>query len=93
MERKDAYRINKDKIACRVIEGEAVLLNVDKGTYYCLNKTGTLIWECLAEGKNVAQVLQMLCTRFKSIAQKTLEKDLHELLRDLGKEEIVCRKQ
>lgn len=88
-----SYKVHKDKIASRVIEGEAVLLNVDKGTYYCLNKTGTLIWEYLLEGKNAAQILQMLQARFKEIPAKVLEKDLRNVLDDLENERIVCRKK
>jgi len=88
-----SYAVHKDKIAYRVIEEEAVLLNVDKGVYYCLNKTGTAVWECLAQSKGVAEILKLLSRRFPDVPLKRLEKDLHEVLRDLEKEQLIYRKK
>ncbi len=43
------YSINRNRVRWRIVDGEAVLINVESSYYYSLNKTGTLMWELLLE--------------------------------------------
>lgn len=44
-----------------IVDGEAVLLNVDTGQYYSLNRTGTRMWQLMRElGSESAVVAAML---------------------------------
>lgn len=39
----EIYRIDKDNVTHRILDGEAVILNLDSGDYYSLNEVGTKI--------------------------------------------------
>jgi Coenzyme PQQ synthesis protein D (PqqD) len=52
-------------ITLREFEGEAVLLNVQTGAYFSLNKVGTHIWQLYGEGKTLAEVVEGVCERFE----------------------------
>jgi hypothetical protein len=52
-------------VTMRVLEGEAVLLNLQTGTYFGLNKVGTHIWQLYSEGKTLGEVVAGVCQRFE----------------------------
>lgn len=83
------FKLNSD-VSVRVLENEAVLLNVRTGAYFGLNKVGTVIWQLYGEGKTVADVANNLCVRYgipseratadvQALTEKLLEKDLLQL--------------
>lgn len=48
-----------------ILEGEAVLLNLDNGMYYSLNQVGTVIWELCDGRRTLADILEKVCERFE----------------------------
>ena len=42
------YRVDDANVACRVVDGEAVLLHADSTAYFGVNQAGTLLWTRLA---------------------------------------------
>lgn len=82
------YKIDKDKVSWRIIDGEAVILNLDNGLYYDLNKTGTAIWQAIAEKKSLEQILEVLKKEY-SAGDKRLENDLKSIVADLEKEKLI----
>jgi len=81
-----SFKFNPD-VTVRVMDNEAVLLNVRTGAYFGLNKVGTVIWQLYSEGKTVAEVVSNLCERYgiaserattdvQALTQKLLEKEL-----------------
>lgn len=87
----ETYKINKDKIASRIINGEVVLLNLDSGFYYSLNKTGSEIWQYLQEGKSVEEIQALLMKKYES-QSGDLRKDILALIGDLLKEKIIAKR-
>ena len=82
------YTIDKDKITYRIIDGEAVILNLDNGYYYSLNEVGTRIWESLNKQKALAKILDSLKEEYR-LPEKQLESDILGLVKDLQKEELI----
>lgn len=69
--------VQNEKVAYRVIEGSAVLVNPESSSLYWLNAVATRIWE-LADGRNSAeQMALVLCEEF--------EVDLETAIRDTEK--------
>ena len=60
----DSRYVPSPDITVRVLDGEAVLLNVQTGAYFGLNKVGTHIWQLYSEGKSTAEVVDGVCLRF-----------------------------
>lgn len=83
------YKIDKDKIAYRIIDTEAIILNSDTGFYCSLNKTGTVIWELLYAGKPLAEVLAALKEKYAGVEAQILERDLADLIKKLVRKKII----
>lgn len=85
---KNKYSIDTNKIVWRNIDGEAVILNLDSGFYYSLNKVGTLIWQMISEKKSTPEIINMFEKEFR-ISKSKIGSDLSALLRDFQKERLV----
>ena len=71
-----------------VLEGEAVLLNLDNGLYYTLNRVGTVIWECFTGHQSFVGILADMCDRFEVTCEQARE-DLEALVTRLHHEGLI----
>lgn len=58
------YTLNA-RVLCRIIEDEAVLLDLDSGQYYGLNSVGTRIWQLLAADHALPSICDLLVQEFE----------------------------
>jgi hypothetical protein len=72
---------SKDVIS-RVIDGEAVLLDLVSGRYLGLNDVATRVWELLDEGRTCGAIREALLAEF-AVAPEVLDGDLDRLFADL----------
>lgn len=86
------YSVNTEKIVWRNIDGEAVILNMDTGAYYSLNKTGSLIWALLCEGKALEDIITHLSDTYE-IPEKRARTDILSAIDDFKKESLVIPKE
>ena len=82
------YAIDKRNVTYRIIDGDAVILNLDNGHYYSLNGIGTRIWEAMEKGAGLSETVGSLSEEY-GVAHKEVEKDAAELVRDLEKEGLI----
>ena len=45
-----SYSLNQQTAQWRIVDGEAVIVNVESSYYYGLNRTGTMVWQLIADG-------------------------------------------
>lgn len=65
MDDQPSYAINRTSVVSDVIEGEAVIINLDTGRYYGLNETGSVLWSVLQRGAvNVKGLTEELTLRY-----------------------------
>ena len=88
MRRADQYRVNSPNVIHEIIDGEAVIVNLDKGLYYSLLNTGAEIWECINEGMPKADIVSYLLTQYDS-SQKEIENAVDNVISKLQTEEII----
>ncbi len=69
-------------VLSRVLEGEAVLLDLASGTYFGLNVVGSRVWELISSGKSLGEVRAALLEEFE-VDREVLERDLQDLLKQL----------
>jgi hypothetical protein len=75
-------------VTWKVLEGEAVLLNLDTGVYFTLNVTGTAAW-ALIDGRNsLAEITRALCGQF-DVPMAQAQRDVGELTQALQDEGLV----
>ena len=90
MDLTQKYTVDKDKVSYRIIEGEAVILNLDNGYYYSLNEVGTKIWQAIDKQKSLGEILNFLKEEYQ-LPERQLKNDLMELAKDLEKEELIIQ--
>ena len=78
----DARLTLSPDVAFRVLEGEAVLLDLEAGKYYSMTDVATRAWEMFSEGKTVGEVREALLTEYE-VEPDVLDADLDELYTDL----------
>jgi hypothetical protein len=79
---------NNDKIAYRIIDGEAVIINLKNSELNILNSVATFIWECLNAHAKVKDIIKSLSDEFE-VDYETAEKDCIDLIFELIDKEII----
>lgn len=55
---------NRANVAAKVIDGEAIILDVTRGAYYSLDGAGAVIWTCLEQGHSLSAIVRILENRY-----------------------------
>ncbi|HEV2491768.1 MAG TPA: PqqD family protein [Terriglobia bacterium] len=84
---KSAVAISEDAVF-KELNGEAVILNLESGTYFGLNAVGTRVWVLLQEHAPLDEVFKTLCQEFE-VAPEVLKHDLVELVEQLRTKGLV----
>jgi hypothetical protein len=88
MPRNVHCRINTPKVTSQIIDGEAIIINLESGNYYNLNSTGTDIWDGIEKGVPVCQIAEAVAQRYDG-EQTDIENSVSQLITDLEKEELI----
>lgn len=85
----DEQRIKaSNDVVSRVVDGEAVLLDLASGKYFGLNEVGSRVWEHVDEPITVGALVERLLAEF-DVDAITLRRDVHELLADLTTKGLI----
>jgi hypothetical protein len=71
-----------------VLDGEAVLLDLESGEYFGLNDVGTRFWELASKGSSYGEARDALLGEF-DVDRPTLEADLDQLIATLIQRKLV----
>ena len=85
----DRVRVNDD-VVFRDLDGEAVLLHLDRGTYFGLDSIGTRVWQALVEHGCARPAVALLLEDYE-VAAETLESDVSRLLDELSANDLIRR--
>lgn len=75
-------------ILSRTVEGEAILLDPDSGTYYAANEVARRVWELAADAPTLEEIHRALLAEY-DVDPETLRRDLTELVESLRAEELI----
>ena len=53
----DCFRPREEEVASKVIDGEAIIINLANGVYYSMDKVGALVWDLLQTGYSLDEVI------------------------------------
>ena len=70
------------------MEGETVLLDLNSGRYYTLNRVGSVIWEHCTGHSMISDIHAVLCDRFEVAPERALD-DLVSLVNQLVQEGLL----
>jgi hypothetical protein len=81
-------RPNEKDVAAKVVDGEAVIINLSNGVYYSLDRVGGVIWELLDSGRSLVEIVELVTERYDVSADR-VQADLEHLAAQLVEERIV----
>lgn len=85
----DPVRVNSDVVFCD-LDGETVLLHLERGTYLGLDPLGTRVWQALVEHGCARPVLAPLLEEYE-VSPDSLESDISTLLDELSANDLIRR--
>ncbi len=77
-----------DHVLFRDLDGEGVLLNLETGEYFGLNRVGTEIWRSLQTMREVGSIHAKLLNDYE-VAPQTVWRDLEELISEMSAKGLV----
>ena len=82
-------RRRDEEVLAKVMDGEAVIINLASGTYYSADGVGGLVWNRLDEGLRLCDVAAEVAARYDVSAEQARE-DVLSFVNDLLKEDLVA---
>jgi hypothetical protein len=84
----DAVVVNPTDVSAKVLDGEAVIINLSTGVYFSASGTGALAWALLQAGHDRAGIAQGVAERF-GVPVDQVDADLDPFLTDLRSHDLV----
>jgi len=88
MDTSGKYMVKAKDLVQKEIESKSVLLNLDNGNYYTLNRTGTFIWSLIDGKKRTSEIIEQVVQKF-DVDSSQAAMDAETLIRDLENEGLI----
>lgn len=92
MNQSERFRINSPKVVHETIDGEVVIVHLEKGDYYSLIKEGADIWSLIANSFSRGEILEEIIQRYDGDREK-IEKGINNFIAELQGEEVIVLNQ
>lgn len=78
----------REGVAAQVVNGEAVLLNIESGEYFSLNRVGSRVWELCDGTRSAANIISVICDEF-DVPEDVVAVDAGEFLAALEQDNLL----
>jgi Coenzyme PQQ synthesis protein D (PqqD) len=85
--KEQRFRVGGD-VTSKVVDGEAILINLSDGTYYSLLSAGAVVWAMASTGHTAAEITGELTRRFATEGHD-VGADVEGLLDELSAEALL----
>lgn len=82
------FRVNTPTVTHEIIDGEAVIINLDSGNYYSLVQEGSFIWSLVEKGASASELQNVVLQTYQGDAQE-IDRGVQELLAQLQQENLI----
>ena len=82
------FQVNSPSVIHEIIDGEAVLVNLETGSYYSIDNVGAVIWEHIENGLSISQIIETVAGRYKG-DQSEIDQGIQQLFTQLQKEQLI----
>ncbi len=79
---------NPVEVAAKILDGEAIMINLANGMYYSMDGVGVEAWVMIADGHGLAEVSSRLARRY-GVSEERVAADVQRLAEELLEERIV----
>lgn len=77
-----------EDVAAKVIDGEAIIINLADGSYYSMDAVGAIVWELIERGATLGQVVSSVSSAYE-VEEAVARKDIEALCAELLEEDLV----
>ena len=84
----DRLRRNEDEIAAKVMDGEAIIINLVSGVYYRMDEVGGAIWAMIEDGRSLGEMVTTLTEQYE-VSRDQAQTDVERLATELLREKLV----
>lgn len=81
-------RAKSDEVAAKIVDGEAILINLMSGVYYTVEGAGAEIWSRLENGSSIAQLSVSIAESY-DVGPEQAHKDVERLVKELLEEGLI----
>ncbi len=82
------YALASRDIVARVIDGEAIIINLASGLYYNTRGVGAVVWEGIEAGSPLIEIINSVCRQF-TVSSEVAEVDVSSLIAELLAEQLI----
>jgi hypothetical protein len=79
---------NEQQVAAKVMDGEAILINLGTGAYYSIGSTGGFIWSLVERRLSIQDIVESVMEHY-AVVRATAEADVLRLADELCAEGLV----
>jgi len=83
-----SFRPREEEVASKVIDGEAIIINLANGVYYSMDKVGAFVWDLLQTGYNLEEVIAAVTGQY-DVTRDQAESNVRDLVQELVQEQLV----
>ncbi len=84
----ERFTINSPKVVHEVIDDEAIIINLDTGDYYSLDRLGAEIWTEVIENATVRDIIKKLLSRYSG-SEEAISGSTIRFLTELEQEHLI----
>lgn len=88
MNSQEIFRINSPDVIYENVDNEVLIIEFNTGNYYSLDSTGAEIWELLAAGIPVGDIIKALENKYKD-GDGDINKAITALIDELQQENLI----
>lgn len=81
-------RLNEEEAVAKLVDGEAILINLVTSIYYSMEGTGALIWSSIEAGEPLDAIAAELASSF-DVAEPQARADVDRLVAELLEQRLV----
>lgn len=70
------------------LDGEKVMMSIKQGEYYGLGKTGTFIWDHIAEPIKIEKLIELITQKY-DVSKEQCFNDIKLFITDLVEKELI----
>jgi hypothetical protein len=90
IEMQQCFQPNRADVAAKIIDGEAIILNIANGLYFSMGDLGAFVWERIEAGCSCGEIRDAVVARYDVDAARAGD-DVAALLHTLLEEGLVVR--
>jgi hypothetical protein len=85
---KETILQRADNVTFEIVADEAILIDINTGTYFSLNEVGTEFWEMLDGEQTIEQHATAIANKYEVETSMVVD-DLLELAEEMAKDKLV----